>query len=177
MEKDLTKKTEMVEIGKITGAHGIRGEVRVFAHSGSADNLRKGMEITLRDAAGRTSSHRVGKAGMHGRVVLLKLDGTDDRNAAEALTGRTILIDESELAELPEDTYYLRDLEGMAVFDAATGEETGVLTEVIQGPAQDVYRIRRPDGKEALVPAVKEFIKEIDTGSGRITIRFIDGMF
>ena len=168
---------DIVELGKVTGAHGIKGEVRVFVHSGSIDNLRKGMDAFLREPGGKTSVFEIERSGMHGRVALVKFRSVDDRNAAEALTGRTVLVEESELADLPEDTYYLRDLEGLRVVDADSGEACGSLAEVIQGPGQDIYRIQGDDGREALVPAVREFIKAVDLEEGIVRIHFIEGMF
>ena len=177
MKKDLAERDGLVEVGSITAAHGIRGEVRVFLHSGTPENLRKGMEVFLSVPGGPCEKRTVEKASMHGRVLLAGLGGVTDRNAAEALVGRKVLIDEADLAPLPEGTYYLRDLEGLDVFDHDTGEAAGKLVEVIQGPGQDIYRIRGLDGREALVPAVKEFIREVDLEKGIMRVHFIDGMF
>ena len=80
------------------------------------------------------------------------------------------------LADLDEGEYYIKDLIGLEVFDAKDNSPVGVLEDVIQNTAQDIYLIKTKDGSEVLVPAVKEFIKDIDVAAGRIYINFIEGM-
>lgn len=108
-------------------------------------------------------------------MVILKLEGVSDRNAAEALRDADVFITEEDLKELPEDTYYIRDLIGMKVIDEGVYGEIGVLEDVIQNTAQDVYVVRMPSSEKVLIPAVKDFIKNIDMESGVITTTLIPG--
>lgn len=80
------------------------------------------------------------------------------------------------LAELDDGEYYIKDLIGLSVFDAGDNSPVGTIEDVIQNTAQDIYLIKTCDGAEVLVPAVKEFIKDIDIKAGRISINFIEGM-
>ena len=80
------------------------------------------------------------------------------------------------LSDLDEGEYYIKDLIGLEVFDAKDNSLVGVLDDVIQNTAQDIYLIKTEEGSEILVPAVKEFIKDIDVVAGRIYINFIEGM-
>ena len=80
------------------------------------------------------------------------------------------------LADLDEGEYYIKDLIGLEVFDAKDNSLVGVLDDVIQNTAQDIYLIKTEEGSEILVPAVKELIKDIDVEAGRIYINFIEGM-
>ena len=109
--------------------------------------------------------------------------GGKDEVEAHAPPGhRGHVVLEEDLEELPEGTYYVRDLVGLTVIDDKSNEAIGKLTEVIQNTAQDVYRIeldkeRYGEGKpDSLVPAVKEFIKEVNISEGYIKIHFIEGM-
>ena len=108
-------------------------------------------------------------------IVILKLRGVDDRNAAEALKERDIYITQADLPELPDDTFYVRDLMGCAVLDGRTGGKLGNIKEVLQGAAQDVYVITLLSGKETMIPAVAEFVKKVDMAQRIVTVALIPG--
>ncbi|MBO5994002.1 MAG: 16S rRNA processing protein RimM, partial [Firmicutes bacterium] len=110
-----------------------------------------------------------------GDMVILKLKGIDDRNQAEKLRDKDVYITEEDLRELPEGSYYLRDLIGMKVVDLGHYGEIGVLKDVIQNSAQDIYVVSRPSGQDVLIPAVKDFIKDIDTENREIHTTLIPG--
>ena len=107
--------------------------------------------------------------------MILKLKGVSDRNAAEALKERDIYITEADLRELPEDTFYVRDLIGCIALNAETGGKIGEITDVLQNSAQDIYKIKLPNGKEALIPVVSEFVKEVDIEKKIVKIKLIPG--
>ena len=92
-----------------------------------------------------------------------------------------MLITEADLKELPEDTFYVRDLIGCTVYDAESGEgkaarEIGVVTDVLQNTAQDIYQVKTPDGREVLIPAVADFVKDVNIGTKSIRVALIPGM-
>lgn len=185
--------TERVLLGKIVGAHGIRGEVKIYAFGDAPSDFTKYEKafLVLRD---EEKLVKIEKARIQGNLAIVKFVEIVDRNAAEDLRDAEVFVEAADLEELPEDTYYVRDLEGLCVIDDDTGEDVGVISEVIQNSAQDVYRIvlnafgeseGKGEGgaqddsgapKEALVPAVKEFIKSVDLEAGTIRIHFIEGM-
>ena len=109
-------------------------------------------------------------------MVILKLDISPDRNAAELLRNKELYLDKDKLWEIPEDTYFVQDLLNSKCI-SEDGKELGILCDVIQNPAQDIYVIKDVNGKEHLVPAVKEFIKEIDTENKIVSIHTIEGLF
>ena len=108
-------------------------------------------------------------------IVILKLRGVDDRNAAEALKERDIYITEADLPELPDDTFYVRDLIGCEVRDEKNGSVIGKIQDVLQGAAQDVYVITLLSGKETMIPAVAEFVKKVDMAQRIVTVALIPG--
>lgn len=170
------EKMEKIKIGKIVNAVALKGEVKVYNYSDSAERYTELERIICRD-----KEYRIENVRTQGNMVILKLESVDDRNAAEALKNRDIYITEEDLKELPEDTFYIRDLIGLAVVNEETGETIGKIADVIQGSAQDVYRIDILDGEgektgETMVPAVSEFVKKISLEEGRVYIRFIEGM-
>ena len=196
--------TEKVLLGKIVGAQGIRGEVKIYAFGDAPSDFGKYEKALLVLPQGDECIVTVEKARIQGNLAIVKFAELEDRTTAEELRDAEVFVDEDDLEELPDDTYYVRDLEGLRVIDNDTGEDVGEIVEVIQNAAQDVYRIalaaddalagevagagaaaevagsgaaaEAATQREALVPAVKEFIKEVDIEAGTIHIHFIEGM-
>lgn len=109
---------------------------------------------------------------------LLKLKGVDSREMAEDLVFSHLVRDAEDLPDLEEGSYYIRDLVGLRVVDG-DGRLLGQLEDVLPYPSQDVYVIAQAGDpeKKAMVPAVDEFIKEIDLEKGEVVIQPIGGMF
>ena len=93
----------------------------------------------------------------------------------QALKESDVYITEADLKELPEDTFYVRDLIGMKVTDEGEYGYLGTVKDVVQNVAQDIYVIETPEGKELLIPAVKDFIKEVSRESRTVRTRLIPG--
>ena len=121
------------------------------------------------------SPHKIEKVRFQGPSVILKLSGIDDRTAAEACRQKDLYITEDELPELPEDTYYIRDLIGMQVV-TEEGGVLGTLSDVLQNTAQDVYEVQREEGKALLIPGVAEFIREVNLAERTIFVRLPEGL-
>ena len=158
-----------IRIGQIVNAVGLKVEVKVYSYSerGRYEELP---EVFVEQALMRIEGVRYQK-----QMVILKLTGVCDRTAAEALKGSDLYIREEELPVLPEDTYYIRDLLGMAVCQE-NGRMLGELVDVIQSSAQDIYEVRLENGKKLLIPVVGEFVLNIDMEQRVITVRLIEGM-
>ena len=101
--------------------------------------------------------------------------GIDDRNAAEAAKGTELFITEEDLPELPEGQFYIRDLIGMEVEEQG-GSFHGVVTDVLQNTAQDIFEVKRDDGKTVLIPKVDAFVQKIDGKERLITVTLIEGL-
>lgn len=164
------KGTEIL-IGEIVSAVGIKGQVKVKSYTETPGNFSDFGTLIL-----GTKEVRIHSARAQGNMVTVKLEGIDSRDQAEGLVGEKLFIHESQLAELPEDTFYVRDLIGLEVRNAKDGNRVGDITDVIQNGPQDIYVISLDEGKSAMVPAVKEFIKEVNVEEGYMSIQFIDGM-
>lgn len=112
----------------------------------------------------RIMGARVGKD-----AVYLFLEKIYDRTAAESVRGQFIYIDREHAVKLPEGRYFIADLIGCEAVDL-NGNRLGILKEVLQPGANDVYIVQRPDGSELLIPVVDAFIKDIDIKSRKITV-------
>ena len=108
-------------------------------------------------------------------VVIVKFAEINDRNASEAMKGKTLYITEEDLPELPQGQFYVRDLIGMTMVDSK-GDILGKVTDVIQNTAQDIFEVEKKDGKKFLVPKVDEFVKNIDAEKKLIEVSLIEGL-
>lgn len=162
-------KLEFVPAGRIVSVHGIRGELRVLPLEGEADFLAGFHTFYLEGRPVSPVSCRV-----HKGMALLKLEGVEDRTAAERLRGKELLVRRAD-ASLPEGEYFDGELIGLDVYDGETGQCVGELTKVDRYPASKVYTVRGV--KEFLVPAVKDaFILGVDLENNRMDIRMWEGL-
>ena len=154
---------EKIEIGKIVSAVGIGGEVKVYNYSDYKERFSELQYIYLH---GSDEKVKIISARYMKNMPILKLYGVYDRNKAQSLRNTAIYIDSSQLRELPEDTYYIKDMIGMAVRTTA-GETIGI---------QDLYEVKMENGKTILIPAVGEFIKNISLDKKTVEVELIEGL-
>lgn len=172
-----------IRIGKIVNAHGIRGEVKVISYSDDPDRFEMLETIMVKDAKDAkkgAAEYYIEDVRYKAGSVILKLEGVDDRNAAEALKECFVYMDEDDLPELEEGQFYVRDIAGFDVV-SEDGRKIGVLKDVRTNTAQDLYIVSRKDdeGRDAsdlMIPGVDEFILDIDTAEGAITVRLPEGL-
>ena len=162
-------KQAFIEAGRITNTHGVRGEVRIEVWLDSPDYLKRFPRVFI---DGR--EYQIASAKEHKSFLITALEGIGDINAAMPLKGKTVWIARED-AGLPEGGYFLQDLLGAEVFDD-TGAKVGVLEEILERPASDIYVVRDEHGLEHLIPAVPEFIRGADADRGIVTVHLIEGM-
>ena len=159
---------------KIVSTHGVRGEMKALPLCDDAAFLAKFKRLfTSADGAGET---RVLGVRAQGNVILLRLDGVTDMDAARAQVGRTYYLAKAD-AKLPRGRYFIDDLLGCDVVDADTDRVYGQLTNVDRPAAQDIYTVTDGAGEEHMLPAVPEFVKKIDIDARKIFVTPIEGMF
>ncbi|MGN0666029.1 MAG: ribosome maturation factor RimM [Huintestinicola sp.] len=163
---------QFLEIGKIVAVQGLKGEVRVEAWCDSLDFLCE--FDTLYFNKGKTPVV-ITKARPHKNIVLMKIEGVDTPEAANALRGKILYMNRNDV-ELEEGTYFIQDLIGLDVIDADDGTVYGKLSDVTFTGANDVYHIKNGD-KEWLIPAIPDVIAENDIEGGRMLIHKMDGLF
>jgi 16S rRNA processing protein RimM len=164
---------ELIKIGQITAPHGIRGEVRVFPLTDFPERFTTLRQVLLGPEARPTS---VRCRGTVKNLIILQVDGVEDRDQAEKLRLHYLQIPKSELYPLSEGQYYLFDLVGLNVIDP-TGAPLGKLVAVDQtNPVHDLYVVEMAPRKRYMVPAVKAFVKEIDLQKGHVVIQPIPGL-
>ena len=160
---------EMIKVGRIVNAHGIRGEVRVQPRDADPYFLTE-FDTFLLDGKPVTPT----ACHVHKSMVLMKLPGVDTMDDALKLRDKVLYI-RREDAELPEDEFFDDELLGLEVYNAATGELLGELKAVDFYPAHKLYTVKGK--KEYLIPAVKgAFIESIDMDANRMNVHVWEGM-
>ena len=154
------EKPAFLSIGKIVGAHGVRGIVKVYSYAESPSVFDPDSPIFFAHPEGWEKTYEIRWVKPHKRVLLLSLKGVDSREAANALAGGEFLIERAALPELEEDTYYWSDLVGLSVF---TTDETylGQVTAIIPTGSNDVYVVKEKT-RETLIPALESVVTHVD---------------
>ncbi len=165
---------EYLRFGVATGVHGLRGDLKVRPVTANSTALQDAESILLRRPDGIVEEHVPLRVTPHKGALLVRLRGLESLEAVEALVGCDVLMRFADLSELDEDEYYWFELEGMSVVDVSRGE-LGRLEDLIATAGGDVYVVRGRFG-EVLIPAVDEFVKEIDTDAERMTVELPDGL-
>lgn len=164
---------KFLETGKIVGTHGVKGMVRVQPWCDDGEFLTQ-FKAIYTDKEGENKI-KIISAKPHGNVVLMSLAGVNSIEDAEKLRGTVIYIKRSDV-KLPEGRYFISDLLDCTVTDADSGETLGILADVTETGANDVWHIKR-DGKEYLVPAIDEVIVSVEPEKGAVVIRPLKGIF
>jgi 16S rRNA processing protein RimM len=162
-----------LEIGRVSKAHGIVGELRVVPHWEASDTLAEATQIWL-SIAGQWVRHDVERARAVPRAYLVKLRGIDDRTAAEALHGATVHVLRSALPPLEVGEYYLADLVGARVIgpDGLIGE----VTSVVSHPTVDVIALKLTDGRSAEQALSAPWLSHVDVGAREVVLTSLDGL-
>ena len=165
-------------MGKVVGAHGIGGNVKVYSYSDSLAVYETGAGIEVALPDGTMRSMGVVWVRPHGKGLLLNFESVTDRDQAERLIGAELFADKTLLPSLDEDTYYWFDLVGLQVVDT-TGAMLGVLDSIIPTAANDVYVVKGKQGgkaREMLIPAVGDVVLTIDLEGGTMVVDPPEGL-
>ncbi len=160
-----------ISVGKIVNVRGLHGEIKVLPHTNVENMFEKLKSIKILG-----NDYKIKSVKHIKNCVALLLDTVDTVEKATDLVGNELFVKEENMPKLEKDNYYLKDLIGVDVTDINEGE-LGKLTNVYFTGANDVYEITAKDGKTSLIPAVKEFVKEIDIDKKIMTVELIEGMF
>ncbi len=162
-----------LEAGEVVGTHGVRGELRVRPECDSPAVLARLRTLYL-DKNGEKAVRA--KARVHKNLALVKLDGIDTVEDAAALRGKMLYLHRKDV-KLEKGQYFICDLIGLSVVDEASGVVYGECTDVTATGANDVYHLKTPAGKEVLIPAIPDIIRQVDIDNGVIRITPMLGLF
>ncbi|KUL05394.1 MAG: Ribosome maturation factor RimM [Synergistales bacterium 54_9] len=172
--------TKTVTIGKIAGAHGVRGEFRIVPLTDFPSRFEEMDRLELYSPEGwhKMSLDIVSMRFQEGKgVYLAKASGIVDRDDAEAMKGLSIKIPAQERVTLPEDSFWVDDILGLSVEDEESGEILGVICEIFPTGGNDVYVVKTPEGSQKMLPAIREVVRLVDLERGVILVRLLDGLW
>jgi 16S rRNA processing protein RimM len=164
----------LILMGKIAATHGIKGQLRIVPYSGSADNLLLCKSLFVRDAKGRLEQFEVTSAAIHGKKILVTLQGYAGINQVLHFVGSEVLLYTAQLSTPDEGEYYWNDLIGMKVV-TTDGVDLGRLDSIIETGSNDVY-VAVANGREYLIPALTDTVS-IDVEAKLMTVTPFEGLF
>ena len=165
---------QLLQVGVISSTHGVRGEVKVFPTTDDVKRFKKLKKVIL-DTGKEQLPLEIEGVKFFKQFVILKFRGIDNINDIEKYKGKSLLVDREHAVKLKKDEYFIADMIGMDVF-TEEGELFGALKDVMETGANDVYIIEMSDGKEVLVPAIKQCILDVDIENRKMVIHLLEGL-
>ncbi len=165
---------EMFKVGVITSTHGVRGEVKVFPTTDDPARFKKSQKLIL-DTGRERLFLTIQNVKFFKQFVILKFEGIDNINDIEKYKKCPLLVTREDAVPLGEDEYFIADMIGLSV-ETEDGESFGILKDVLETGANDVYVIGSERHGEVLIPAIRECVLEVDIKAGRMKIHLMDGL-
>jgi 16S rRNA processing protein RimM len=162
------------QVGVITTTHGIKGEVKVFPTTDDARRFKRLKEVIV-DTGKEQVTLEIEGVKFFKNLVILKFKGIDNINDVEKYRKSKLLVPRKNAVRLSKDEYFIADLMGLEIRDE-DGERIGTLESVLETGANDVYIIKLDDGRELLLPAIKQCVLEVDVKAGFMRIHILDGL-
>ncbi|MCC6485342.1 MAG: 16S rRNA processing protein RimM [Armatimonadetes bacterium] len=159
-----------VIVARIVSPFGRRGEVKSLLETDFPEEFAGRKSLLVTDGAGNVREHSVEQIRFHKGAALVKLAGIDSIDDAETLRGKFLAIWPQDRAKLGRGEYWLDEIVGLQVY-TEDGRPLGKITEVIRGPANDVWVTPK-----AMIPVVDEFVLSVDVPGDRVVVRFVEGM-
>lgn len=165
---------ELLQVGVITTTHGVRGEVKVFPTTDDPARFKKLKDVIL-DNGKVKKDLEIEIVKFFKNMVILKFKGLDNINDVERFRQAKLLVTRENAVELEEDEYFIADLIGINV-TSDEGEELGIIKDVLQTGANDVYVIAKENTPDLLVPAIHDCVLAVDVEAQTMTVHLLDGL-
>ncbi len=164
----------LLKVGVITSTHGLKGEVKVFPTTDDAKRFKKLKEVLL-DTGKEKIVLSIEQVKFFKQLVILKFKGIDDIGDVQKYRGKDLFVTRENAVKLKKGEYFIADLIGVNVV-SEDGALKGILKDVMQTGANDVYVIELSDGRELLLPAIKECVLAVDLDENTMKIHVLDGL-
>lgn len=159
-------------IGYLRRPHGVQGEIIMDLHTDFPERIKSGRKVYIGE---KHETFTVRSVRAHGNGLLIKLRGFDSPETAGRFRNQWMYVKSSEVPALPEGRHYKHELIGLTVMTDA-GEKLGMLNEVLETGANDVYIVLKEDGKEILLPAIPDVVLEVNMNERVMKVHLIDGL-
>ena len=173
-QKGVKDMEDMLQVGVITSTHGVRGEVKVFPTTDDVNRFKRLKEVIL-DTGKEQIPMEIEGVKFFKQFVILKFKGYDNINVIEKYRQMSLYVTRKNAVRLRKDEYFIADLMGLRIQNE-DGEDIGVLREVMETGANDVYVIDMTDGRELLLPAIKQCVLNVDVEAGFVQVHILDGL-
>lgn len=165
---------DFFQVGIITSTHGLRGEVKVFPTTDDVKRFKR-LQAVILDTGKERLDLEIETVKFFKQFVILKFKGIDNINEVEKYRKASLLVSRKNAVKLEKDEYFVADLTGLEVRDE-DGGRIGVLKDVLETGANDVYEIDLDDGRSLLLPAIKQCVLEVDVETGFMRIHILEGL-
>lgn len=165
---------DLLQVGIITSTHGLKGEVKIYPTTDDVNRFKKLKDVIL-DIGNSTLTLEIESVKFFKQYVILKFKGIDNINDVEKYRQKNLYVTRSNAVKLSKDEYFIADLVGLKIIDE-TEQDIGILKDVIETGANDVYAIEMTNGQELLLPAIKQCILEINLENQFMKIHILDGL-
>lgn len=165
---------DLLQVGVITTTHGVRGEVKVFPTTDDPARFKKLKKVIL-DTGKEKLDLEVAGVKFFKNMVILKFKGLDNINDVEKYRQKSLYVTRENAVKLKKNEYFIADLIGLSVI-SDEGEELGVISDVLQTGANDVYVIKQEGEDDILLPAIKDCVKEVDIDAGKMLVHLLPGL-
>lgn len=162
---------DYIKVGQIIGTFGIRGEIKLFPITSDINRFSKPVEYYIGIDGPKVT---VSKYRQDKNILIIKFNEFDNINLVEKYKGEYLYISSDDLMELEEDQYYHHELIGLKVYEDA--EFIGEIVNIIENPSNDIYVVKTFNGVEFYLPAVKQFILNVDLDNRIMKVKLIQGM-
>lgn len=164
---------QFLQVGVISSTHGIRGEVKVFPTTDDPSRFKK-LKNVLLDTGRERLELKIASVRFFKQFVIVRFQGLDNINDVEKYKGKSLLVAREDAVGLEEDEYYIADLIDMEVY---TDEgHFGVIKDVMQTGANEVYVVDSDEHGEVLIPAIRQCILDVDIENQRMKIQLMEGL-
>ncbi len=168
--------SDFLIIGKFIGAHGVRGECKIFPITDDVRRFLSLKKAVITDDSGKKIRDiQVKSARVVQDRVLLYVEGIADRDASETLHGKFIAVSKEDRAKLPKGRYYISDLLGCRVLDENQAE-LGTIADIFPTGANDVIAVRRQGKPDLLIPYLNSIVELVDIELRQMSVRLPDGL-
>ena len=166
---------QFLRVGVISSTHGVRGEVKVYPTTDDVNRFKELKKVIL-DTGREYLDLEISGVKFFKNMVILKFKGIDNINDIEKYKGKDLLVNREDAVALGENENYVADLIDLKVV-TDEGEVLGYLTEVMETGANDVYVVETEDGRELLLPAIRDCILDVDLEEEVMTVHVLKGLF
>lgn len=163
-------------VGEIVNTHGIRGELKIVPHTHFAEQrFAKGSRLVIVEGNGRQTPATVQTSRVHKKAYIVSFKEFTHIQEVEKFKGSLLKVEEQYQDALGEDEFYYHEIIGCEVY-TDEGEKLGEITEILSPGANDVWVVKRPQGKDVLLPFIDDVVLDVDVNNKKVTVALMEGL-